>query len=106
MNSGQNGTDAPAEVRGPFRPIPTNVPGVEIGEHFPRMARMAHHYALVRSVHHRSAPIHETGHQLMQSGHLSQGGREYPHYGAVLSHLKGPRPHNINGTPHDDHRVC
>src|SRR5438270_5133501 len=32
--------DAPGEVRGPFRSIRTNVPGVEISEHFPRMATM------------------------------------------------------------------
>ncbi|HEX5273427.1 MAG TPA: DUF1501 domain-containing protein [Gemmataceae bacterium] len=82
---------APSEVRGPFRPIATNVPGVHIGEHFPRMARMADRYAIVRSVHHREAPIHETGHQLMQTGRLSRGGVEYPHYGAVLSRLREAR---------------
>src|SRR5207342_3691615 len=36
--------------------------------------------------------IHETGHQMMQTGYLFRGGREHPHYGAALSHLKGPRP--------------
>ncbi len=82
--------DAPAEVRGPFRPVATNVPGIEIGEHFPLMARMADRYAVVRSVHHHEAPIHETGHQLMQTGRLFSGGREYPHYGAAVSHLRGP----------------
>jgi hypothetical protein len=83
--------DAPSNVRGPFRPIKTNVPGVEICEHFPRMARLADRYAIVRSVHHDAAPIHETGHQLMQTGRLFRGGREYPHYGAALAHLRGPR---------------
>jgi uncharacterized protein (DUF1501 family) len=82
---------APDTVRGPFKPIKTNIPGVQIGEHFPRMARMADRYAIVRSVNHHFAPIHETGHQLMQTGHLFRGGREYPHYGAVVSHLKGTR---------------
>src|SRR5579872_1082113 len=53
--------DAPSTVRGPFRPVPTNVPGIEISEHFPRMARMADRYAVVRSVHHEEAPVHETG---------------------------------------------
>jgi uncharacterized protein (DUF1501 family) len=87
---------APENVRGPFRPIKTNVPGVEICEHFPRMARMADCFALVRSVHHDAAPIHETGHQLMQTGHLFQNGVEHPHYGAVLSHLYGER---VKGVP-------
>ena len=44
--------EAPAEVRGPFKPIATNVPGIEICEHLPRLARMADKYALVRSVSH------------------------------------------------------
>ena len=42
--------NAPAEVRGPFRPIATSVPGIEICEHLPRLAGMAEKYALVRSV--------------------------------------------------------
>jgi uncharacterized protein (DUF1501 family) len=83
---------APDSVRGPFRPIRTNVAGVQVCEHFPRMARMADRYALVRSVHHTSAPIHETGHQLLQTGRLARGGQEHPHYGAVVSHLRGPGP--------------
>src|SRR5262245_50203580 len=81
--------NAPGSVRGPFQPIRTSVPGVEIGEHFPRMAKLARHYAILRSVHHRAAPIHETGQQMMQTGHLFRGGREYPHYGSVVSHLRG-----------------
>src|SRR5262245_45474794 len=40
--------DAPTEVRGPFRPVRTRVPGVEICEHFPLMAAMADRYAVVR----------------------------------------------------------
>jgi hypothetical protein len=81
---------APSNVRGPFRPIRTNVPGIDLCEHFPLMAQVADRFALVRSVHHHEAPIHETGHQLMQTGFLFRGGREYPHYGSVLSHLRGP----------------
>src|SRR5262245_19365966 len=83
---------APSNVRGPFKPIRTSVPGVEIGEHFPLMAQVAHRYAILRSVHHNAAPIHETGHQMMQTGHLFRGGREHPHYGSVVSHVRGPRP--------------
>jgi len=44
--------DAPAGIRGPWRPIPTNVPGMAISELFPRMARCADRYAIIRSVHH------------------------------------------------------
>src|SRR5437588_1278492 len=45
--------DAPKEIRGEFKPIPTNVPGVSITEHLPRLAKLADRYAVVRSVHHR-----------------------------------------------------
>jgi hypothetical protein len=82
--------DAPDTVRGPFRPTKTNVPGVEFSEHFPLMAQSADRFALIRSVYHTAAPIHETGHQMMQTGYLFRGGQEYPHYGAVVSHLRGP----------------
>ncbi|MFO0879065.1 MAG: DUF1501 domain-containing protein [Gemmataceae bacterium] len=80
---------APSTVRGPFRPIRTSVPGVEIAETFPRMARLAQHYAVLRSLHHPEAPIHETGQQLLQTGRLCRGDHEQPHFGAVVSHLLG-----------------
>jgi uncharacterized protein (DUF1501 family) len=83
--------EAPELVRGPFRPIRTNVPGLQLAETFPLMARMADRFALVRSVHHDAAPIHETGHQLLQTGRLSAGSLEHPHYGSVLSYLRGRR---------------
>ena len=44
--------DAPAEIRGEFRPIATKVPGITISEHFPLSARHADKYAIIRSVHH------------------------------------------------------
>src|SRR5579862_3487988 len=84
--------DAPREIRGPFRPVRTNVPGMEISEIFPRMARHANKYALIRSVWHDAAPVHDTGHQLMQTGRLFGSGPEYPHIGSVLAKLGGPRP--------------
>ncbi len=83
--------EAPTDIRGPFRPTRTNVPGIHLCEHFPRMARLADRLAIARSVHHDAAPIHETGQQLMQTGKLFRSGIEHPHYGAVLSHLQGPR---------------
>lgn len=81
--------DAPDEIRGPFRPIETNVPGIQISELFPQMARMMDKVALVRSVHHTAAAVHDTGHQLMQTGRLFQNGVEHPHYGCALARLVG-----------------
>jgi len=83
--------DAPAEIRGPYKPIKTNVPGIEICEVFPRMAKIADKYALVRSLYHTAAAVHDTGHQLMQTGRLFQGGVISPCFGSVLSWKKGGR---------------
>jgi uncharacterized protein (DUF1501 family) len=44
--------EAPAEYRGEFKPIQTAVPGIHLCEHLPRMARLAQHYSILRSLHH------------------------------------------------------
>ena len=83
--------DAPSEIRGPYKPIKTNAPGIQISEVFPKMARHADKFALVRTLNHTAAAVHDTGHQMMQTGRLFQGGIEYPHLGCVLSKLRGPK---------------
>ncbi|HLK64035.1 MAG TPA: DUF1501 domain-containing protein [Bryobacteraceae bacterium] len=83
--------NAPVEIRGPYKPIKTNVPGIEISENFPRTARQADKFSLIRSVYHTAAAVHDTGHQMMQTGRLFQGGIEHPHMGCVLNKLKGPK---------------
>jgi hypothetical protein len=83
--------NAPIEIRGPYKPIKTNVAGIEISENFPRMAKHADKYAIIRSVYHTAAAVHDTGHQMMQTGRLFQGGIEHPHMGCVLGKMKGPK---------------
>ncbi|MCS6977196.1 MAG: DUF1501 domain-containing protein, partial [Gemmatales bacterium] len=63
--------DAPAEIRGPFGVIRTALPGVCFSEHLPGMAARADRFALLRSIYHEEAPIHETGCQLLQTGGLN-----------------------------------
>jgi uncharacterized protein (DUF1501 family) len=82
---------APAEIRGPFKPIATRVPGIQISEIFPRTAQHADKFSLVRSVYHTATAVHDTGYQMMQTGRLFTGGVEHPHMGSVLSYLKGQR---------------
>jgi hypothetical protein len=53
--------DAPNEIRGPFRPIRTNVPSIEISEIFPRLAKHADKFAIIRSVHHGETSHAEAG---------------------------------------------
>src|SRR5262249_33237660 len=86
---------APAEIRGPFQPIATNVPGIRISEIFPKMAKHADKFSLIRSVYHTATAVHDTGHQMMQTGRLFTGGIEHPHIGLGLRLPEGgPR-----GTP-------
>jgi uncharacterized protein (DUF1501 family) len=82
---------APAEIRGPFQPIKTNVPGIQISEIFPRLAGMMDKVSLVRSVYHQATAVHDTGYQMMQTGRLFGPGLEHPHYGSILSYVKGPK---------------
>src|SRR5947207_10942288 len=89
--------DAPAEVRGPLASIPTRVPGVRFTEPFGRMAARADRFAVVRSLCHAEAPIHETGQQLLQTGRLCHGDAEQPNAGAVLAHLFGHSPGGLPG---------
>jgi hypothetical protein len=83
--------EAPAEIRGPFKPLRTNVPGMQISEIFPRMAKHADKFSIIRSVYHTAAAVHDTGHQMMQTGRLFTGGLEHPHIGSVLQYVKGQR---------------
>ncbi|HLW65739.1 MAG TPA: DUF1501 domain-containing protein [Gemmataceae bacterium] len=83
--------NAPENIRGPFRPIRTCVPGLDLCEHLPELAKQADKFALVRSVHHTAAPIHETGQQLMQTGRLFRDRVEYPHYGSALAYVRGKK---------------
>src|SRR6185295_6999907 len=57
--------DAPLEVRGEFRPISTNVPGIQICEHFPRLARRADKLCLVRSMTHDNGDHTPSTHYLL-----------------------------------------
>ena len=81
--------EAPAEIRGPFKPIKTNAAGLEISEIFPKMAQHADKFSLVRSCFHTAAAVHDTGHQMMQTGRLFTGGINTPHAGCVLAYLRG-----------------
>ena len=62
---------------------------MQISEIFPQMAKHADKFSLVRSVYHTATAVHDTGHQMMQTGRLFTGGVEHPHVGCVLGYLKG-----------------
>lgn len=82
--------DAPREVRGPFKPIPTRGE-FQISELLPLHAKLGDKFSLVRTVYHTAAAVHDTGHQLLQTGRLFSGGINTPHAGCALEYLRGRR---------------
>lgn len=85
-------SEASAEIRGPFKSIPTAVPGTRICEHMPRLARLADRYCLIRSMTHRD-PGHDGGMHVCMTGH-SNPAADTPYFGAVAAKLR-PATRNI-----------
>ena len=85
--------EAPAEYRGFWKPIQTNVPGIQISELFPKQARVADKFSIVRSLHHDTGDHFTGGHWLLTGG----GGRvsgantegEYPSIGSIIARMRG-----------------
>jgi hypothetical protein len=80
--------DAPREVRGEFKPIPTNVPGMQICEHLPLLARCADQYAIIRSMV-GAEDRHESFQCYTGRPFRNQPPGGWPGLGAVLSKLQG-----------------
>jgi hypothetical protein len=81
--------NAPDAIRGPFRPRPTNVTGMQITELLPTLATMADKFTLVRSLHHNRAE-HSGGTHRFLTGHSSIAANlndsEYPDIGSIVAH--------------------
>ena len=88
--------NAPAEVRGEFKPISTSVPGLFVCEHLPKMARCMHKVALIRSMHHQNRLHDSASTEALTGRQPPTGDREEfgpikqvtPCYGASLSYLR------------------
>lgn len=85
--------EAPAHVRGEFRPIATSAAAIEVCEHLPMLARQMHHVAVIRSVHHQIVD-HNAGSYYMLTGHSPTVGSRlivgdeptnFPPFGAVVA---------------------
>ena len=75
-----------AEVRGQFKPIKTNVPGIQICEHLPFLANMADKYAIIRSATHDQTVHAQAAHYTLTGNKIGPG-REAPNFGAVVNHF-------------------
>lgn len=92
--------DAPEGIRGEFKPIDTSVQGIQFSEHLPRLATIAHHASIVRSMHHSVNNSHGAAVYTALTG-LDRGERgglaapsDHPCMGAVLAKLR-PTPPNV-----------
>lgn len=92
---------APSEYRGPFSPIATAVPGLEICELFPEHAKLAHRFSLIRSLHHDMSSHNDgsiellTGKTPSQADPTSTAKSEHPDFGMIASRVRGPQPHGL-----------
>jgi hypothetical protein len=83
--------DAPDTHRGEFKPIGTNVDGIQISEHLPKLAQCADKYAILRGVSHTLA-AHELGTLYMGTGNRPLPSLSFPSYGSVVTkELGSPR---------------
>jgi hypothetical protein len=81
--------DAPAEIRGEFRPIRTNVPGIDICEHLPRLAAKMDRFAVIRSI--VGAEERHAAFQCMTGRTFArQPAGGWPSFGSIVSRLQGP----------------
>jgi uncharacterized protein (DUF1501 family) len=89
---------APAEFRGIWNPIKTNVPGIEISELFPLQAKVADKFSIVRSLHHDSGDHFTGGHWMLTGrGGVSGGSTpgKYPSIGSIATKVLGSRQAGI-----------
>lgn len=85
--------DAPAEYRGDFKPIPTNVSGISVSEHLPLSAKQMDKFTILRSVTHPDAG-HESASHWLLTGYKPTNdipSQEMPSYGSIVSKQIGPR---------------
>ena len=79
-----------AATGGPFKPIDTAAPGVQISEHMPMTAKVMDKLAIVRSMSTREAD-HDRGRYYMHTGYVPNPNMTHPSYGAVVSHELTPQ---------------
>lgn len=82
--------DAPSDIRGSCKPIPTAVPGIHISDLMPRTARAMKKFAIIRSMHSDEA-IHERARQYIFSGTRPRNDLLQPSYGSVMAKERGPQ---------------
>ena len=92
--------DAPAGIRGPYHPIATSVPGTQLSNMLPRLARLADRYTILRSAshplsgHNSSAAYVLSGHSPGGDSRIQPTAMDHPTYGSVVSRIM-PAPTHL-----------
>lgn len=87
--------DAPAEIRGEFKPIPTTVPGIQVCEHLPKLASIMQHLVPVRSVYGSPNGSHDSFICYTDRSFVKQPPGGWPSIGSTVSKLLGPTDPSI-----------
>jgi hypothetical protein len=87
--------EAPAEYRGLWKPIPTNVPGFDVTELFPKQAQVADKFSMVRSLHHDTGDHFAGGHRMLTTKNMGVSGAnnagKFPSIGSIVAREVGAR---------------
>ena len=87
---------APPEIRGIWRPIRTNVPGIEISELFPKQSKVADKFSIVRSLHHDHSGHFHGGHRMLTAHPLGNNrDSKFPSIGSIVAQQIGSRQRGI-----------
>jgi hypothetical protein len=99
--------DAPKEYRGIWKPVRTKVPGFDVTELFPRQAKVADKFSMVRSLHHDTGDHFAGGHRMLTAKDMGVSGAKtetaFPSIGAIVAREVGPRKRGLPsyvGVPH------
>jgi len=80
--------DAPVEIRGEFKTIPTTLPGIRFTEHLPQLAKLTDIYSVIRG-HDPKNGSHGVADHIMMSGHKFNASLPFPCYGSVVAKERG-----------------
>lgn len=83
--------NAPQELRGPYQPVSTATPGLQVGELMPQLAKQSHRYCVIRSMTH-TVPVHDIANRMLLAGTTTPL-PDAPAFGSVVTRL---RPSTVN----------
>ena len=94
--------DAPSDIRGPWKAIPTRTTGLRFNEHLPELAQQSHLFTIIRNMSH-PVDVHPDAGAYTLTGRINTVNKQYPNLGATVAKFLGPRgalPAYVRCAPH------